>query len=128
MRRTRNTFIPIFAFLITTAPITLSVSTADAATKRGAASAPAAAKALYRAWRYHNKTAALRVATKAPVNKLFRTRASGPGWRFEGCTEEDSPDPHFDCSYSYEGGSATMTVSDSDAFGWFVTKITFRAD
>jgi hypothetical protein len=133
MRRTRTNIIstiivPLVAALVLTAPITLSGSVAEAATKRGGASAPAAARALYRAWRYHDRAAALRVATKAPVRKLFRTRASGPGWTFQGCSEKDSPDPHFDCSYSYEGGAAIMTVADSDAYGWFVTNIRFIAD
>lgn len=103
-------------------------SSAEAASTKGGASPEAAAKAVYRAWRYHDRASALRVATAAPVKKLFRTRASGPRWTFQGCVEKDEPDPHFDCAYRYEGGAAIMAVSDSDAFGWFVTKLTFIAD
>lgn len=104
------------------------MATAEAATRKGGSTPQAAAKAFYRAWRYHDRAAASKVAEKAPVKKLFRTRASGPGWTFQGCVEKDNPDPHFDCSYSYEGGGAIMAVADSDAFGWFVTKISFIAD
>ena len=88
----------------------------------------AAAKEFYRSWRNHDRVRARKVAGARTVQKLFRTRANGPGWAFQGCNEFDTPDPHFDCAFSYEGGAAIMTVSDSDAFGWFVTGIRFQAD
>jgi hypothetical protein len=137
MRRTRNL---IISALLLLAPVSIltplnpsahaanAVPAVHAAAKKGGATPALAAKAFYRAWRSHNRSAAAKVATPGAVKKLFRTRASGPGWLYQGCTEKSKPDPHFDCAYSYEGGATIMQVADSDAFGWFVTKVTFIAD
>ncbi len=123
MRRKLALFLLFFAL-----STSLATSGAEGATKKGGSTPEAAAKAFYRAWRYHDRAAALRVASAAPVKALFRTRASGPRWTFKGCVEADEPDPHFDCTYKYAGGRAVMAVGDSDAFGWFVTGLAFIPD
>jgi hypothetical protein len=106
----------------------LLITPGEAANPKGGASPKAAATALYRAWRTNSRTAAGKIANAATVKKLFRTRASGPGWKFQACMENVEEEPRFDCSYTYPGGSATLGVYDSDAYGWFVNSITFRAD
>jgi hypothetical protein len=83
------------------------------------------ASALYKAWRGRDRTAARKVADSTVVTKLFARSASGPAWTFVKCLEMDEPDPHFECSYRYRGGRAVLDVSDSDAFGLFVTGIRF---
>jgi hypothetical protein len=92
----------------------------------GKASTPeAAAKGLYNAWKRHNRRAALRVATTAAVNKVFRTRYTGPGWQFQGCEKRSGG---YSCFYSYEGGGVTMRVGGGAAAGYRVRSVGFIAD
>jgi hypothetical protein len=84
----------------------------------------AAAKALYNAWKRNNRRAALQVASASAVNKVFRTRYSGPGWEFNGCEKRAGG---YDCFYRYEGGGVNMRVTGGAA-GYRVRSVSFIAD
>lgn len=84
-----------------------------------------AAKKLYGAWKSHDRRAALRVASSAAVNKLFRNRYTGPDWEFNGCEKRGAG---YDCFYRYEGGGTSMRVTGSAAAGYRVQSVSFIAD
>ncbi|HEY0324309.1 MAG TPA: hypothetical protein VGC66_25405 [Pyrinomonadaceae bacterium] len=85
----------------------------------------AAAKGLYDAWKRNDRRAALRVASTSAVNKVFRTRYSGPGWEFNGCEKRAGG---YDCFYRYEGGGVNMRVTGGAAAGYRVRSVSFIAD
>ena len=84
----------------------------------------AAAKGLYNAWKRNDRRAALKVASSSAVNKVFKTRYSGPGWEFNGCEKRAGG---YDCFYRYEGGGVTMRVVKGSA-GYSVRTVSFIAD
>jgi hypothetical protein len=84
-----------------------------------------AAKGLYNAWKRNNRRAALQVASTSAVNKVFRTRYTGPGWQFNGCEKRAGG---YDCFYYYEGGGVTMRVVGGKAAGYRVRSVSFIAD
>jgi hypothetical protein len=85
----------------------------------------AAAKSLYNAWKSNNRRAALQVASTSAVNKIFRTRYTGPGWEFNGCEKRAGG---YDCFYRYEGGGVNMRVVGGAAAGYRVRSVSFIAD
>jgi hypothetical protein len=87
--------------------------------------AEGAAKGLYNAWKRNDRRAALRVATAAAVNKVFKTRYSGPGWEFNGCEKRAGG---YNCFYRYEGGGVNMRVTGTAAAGYRVRSVSFVAD
>lgn len=84
-----------------------------------------AAKSLYSAWKAHSRTAALKVASTAAVNKLFKTRWTGPDLKFMGCEKRARA---YDCSYYYEGGALIMRVGGSASAGYKVSSVRSIAD
>jgi hypothetical protein len=84
-----------------------------------------AAQGLYNAWKRNSRKAALRVASQSAVNKVFRTKYTGPGWQFNGCEKRGSG---YNCSYYYEGGGVNMRVTGSSRSGYRVNSVSFVAD
>jgi hypothetical protein len=92
----------------------------------GKASRPeAAAQGLYNAWKRNSRRAALQVATQSAVNKVFKTRYTGPGWQFQGCEKKGAG---YNCFYYYEGGGVNMRVTGSSRAGYRVSTVSFVAD
>jgi hypothetical protein len=85
-----------------------------------------AASSLVNAWSTDDRTAALRCASDAVVNRLFRASGAGNTWMDQGCDTSDPSAPV--CAYSYEGGAAFLTTTGSDADGWQVTELRYVAD
>jgi len=108
----------LLVFVAAAAPNTLLIA--------GKASNPeAAARGLYSAWKRHNRPAALRVASRSAVNKVFKTRWTGPDWEFNGCERRGSG---YDCFYRYEGGGVNMRVTGGPRAGYRVQTVGFIAD
>lgn len=86
-----------------------------------------AARMFYGAWKRNDRQAALAVASRTAVKQLFKTRFTqgAPDWQFQGCEKRRGG---YDCSYYYEGGSATMGVVGSRSTGFRVTLVKFIAD
>jgi hypothetical protein len=92
----------------------------------GKASKPeAAARGLYNAWKNNNRRAALQVASQSAVNKVFRTRYTGPGWQFNRCEKRGAG---YNCFYYYEGGGVNMRVTGGPRSGYRVNSVSFVAD
>ncbi len=85
-----------------------------------------AAQTLVDAWGSGEEAAARRCATDAVVEELFRTDGAGNTWTSQGCDRSDPGVPV--CAYTYEGGAAFLTVEGTEAAGWKVTGLDFRAD
>jgi len=78
------------------------------------------------AWIAGDEAAAKRCATDGAAATLFETSGSGAQWTFQGCA---GPDPGVpECSYSYEGGGALLTLNGTEAAGWKVVEVSFVAD
>ena len=106
-----------------------SVSFALPTTKplpRGKISKPeTAVKKLYSAWKHNNRREALQVASSSAVNKIFRSRYTGPDWEFNGCEKRGAG---YDCFYRYEGGGVSMRVVRGAAASYRVQSVSFIAD
>lgn len=85
-----------------------------------------AASSLVSAWTAGDEAAARRCATDAVVDQLFEVSGAGNTWIWQGCDRTDPGIPV--CAYSYEGGAAFLTVEGTEAEGWKVTGLEFRAD
>lgn len=84
-----------------------------------------AAKSLYSAWKRNSRSAALKVASTSAVNKMFKSRYTGPDWEFNGCEKRASG---YDCFYRYEGGGVNMRVTGGASAGYRVRSVSFIAD
>jgi hypothetical protein len=114
--------IAIISLLVTITP----AMPTTALLKGGKVSKPdEAAKSLYSAWKHNDRRAALRVATSSAVNKVFKTRYTGPGWEFNGCEKRAGG---YDCFYRYEGGGVNMRVTGGASAGYRVRSVSFVAD
>ncbi|HEV2069822.1 MAG TPA: hypothetical protein VGR26_08515 [Acidimicrobiales bacterium] len=86
------------------------------------------AMVLYEAWTIADRGCAERVATDAVVDELFDASGAGASWDFQGCMAISEPEPYVDCAFTYEGGSAHMTLVFGEIEGWLVTDIGYVAD
>ena len=66
--------------------------------------------------------------TPAARAELFSRDGTGAADEFQGCTEQELPDPHTDCVFTYEGGATHYLMNYSDTDGWKVYDITQVAD
>jgi hypothetical protein len=85
-----------------------------------------AATNLVDSWGSGEEAAAKRCATDDVVDELFLTDGAGNTWTSQGCDRTDPGVPV--CAYTYEGGAAFLTVEGTEAAGWKVTGLEFRAD
>jgi hypothetical protein len=86
------------------------------------------AQVVYEAFTLDDRACAENLATADAINQLFSIPGAGAGWTFEGCVDEDDPDPHTLCSYRFEGGSTSFRMSYSDTEGWTVYEVFQVAD
>ena len=86
------------------------------------------AEVVYEAFTLGDRSCAGNLATPAAVDQLFAIPGAGGGWTFEGCTEQDVPDPHTLCSYRFEGGSTGFRMNYSETDGWTVYEVFQVAD
>ena len=84
-----------------------------------------AARKLYSAWKRNKRREALQVASSSAVNKIFRSRYTGPDWEFNGCEKRGAG---YDCFYRYEGGGVSMRVVRGAAASYRVQSVSFIAD
>ncbi len=86
------------------------------------------AMVLYEAWTIADRGCAERVATDTVVEGLFEVSGAGASWDFQGCLAISEPEAYVDCAFTYEGGSAHMTLAFGEIEGWLVTDIGYVAD
>ena len=115
----------VIATLLLLVPVTSVLPKALALHAGKASTAEAAARGLYSAWKRNNRPAALQVASRSAVNKVFKTRWTGPDWEFNGCEKRGSG---YDCFYRYEGGGVNMRVTGGTRAGYRVQTVSFIAD
>jgi hypothetical protein len=93
---------------------------------RGKISKPeTAARKLYSAWKRNKRPEALQVASSSAVNKIFKSRYTGPNWEFNGCERRGAG---YDCFYRYEGGGVSMRVVKGTGVSYRVQSVSFIAD
>ena len=86
------------------------------------------AEVVYEAFTLDDRSCAGNLATADAVDQLFAIPGAGEGWTFEGCAEQDDPDPHTLCSYRFEGGSTGFRMNYSETEGWTVYEVFQVAD
>ena len=94
----------------------------------GAAQPGAAATTVFDAWVRGDEACAAELMTGPALAELFSRDGEGATDEFQGCTEEELPDPHADCAFTYEGGSTHYLMDFSPTEGWQVFDITQFAD
>ena len=112
----------------TTSPVVTVPPATCAAAGGGSAKPGLAAETLYDAWVRGDQACAAQLTTPAALAELFSRDGSGANDQFQGCTEEDVPDPHTDCAFSFEGGATHYLMNFSDTDGWQTYDITQFAD
>src|SRR4051794_6147813 len=86
----------------TTSPAPATTTTTAKAAAALPATAEAAAKAFYAAWKAGDRPAAEKVAAKAAVDELFSRKYTGPDLTFQGCEPTGTG---ADCFWSYEAAA-----------------------
>jgi hypothetical protein len=94
----------------------------------GAAKPGLAAETVYDAWVRGDEACAAELMTAPALAELFSRDGEGANDTFQECFEEDLPDPHTDCAFTYEGGSTHYLMNFSPTDGWQVYDITQIAD
>lgn len=105
--------------LLVTAPANIQAQTRK--------SPQAAAQTFYQAWRVKNRRAALKIARKSAVNKLFSTRWRA--MRFQGCTRRD--EGGFECVYldaKLDLSIAFILDSGASAGGYSILSVSFSSE
>lgn len=87
-----------------------------------------AAGTVFDAWVRGDQACAAELMTAPALAELFSRDGEGATDDFQGCTEEDEPDPHADCAFTYEGGATHYLMSYSATEGWKVFDIEQVAD
>lgn len=82
----------------------------------------------YDAWTIGDRDCAEKVADDEAVDTLFALDGADNEWVFQGCFEQDLPDPHTDCAYTYPGGSAHFRMNHGAIDGWEIYEVEFVAD
>jgi hypothetical protein len=86
------------------------------------------AEVVYEAYTLGDRDCAGNLATATAIDQLFAIPGGGGGWTFQGCVDEDEPDPHTLCSFSFEGGSTSFRMNYSEVEGWTVYQVFQNAD
>jgi len=86
------------------------------------------AQVVYQAYTLGDRDCAANLATSDAVDQLFAIPGGGGGWSFAGCFDQKDPDPHTQCSFTFEGGSTSFRMSYSDTEGWIVYEVFQVAD
>jgi hypothetical protein len=83
---------------------------------------------LYQAYTLDDRECADQLGTEDAVDALFAIPGDGQGWEFQGCTDQDEPDPHTDCAFTFTGGATHFRTNYSDTDGWVVFEVFQTAD
>ena len=83
-----------------------------------------ASETVYDAWVRGDEACAAELMTPAALAELFSRDGTGATDEFQGCTQEEEPDPHADCAYTYPGGTTHYLMNYSDTEGWKVFDVT----
>ena len=114
----------------TTVPI--PPGTTDPAQCRESGSSPddpeLPARVVFVAWTRTDVLCAQELMTSGAYDILFGRDGTDAQDQFQGCTEVDEGDPHFDCAFSYEGGATHYLMNFSATDGWTVYDVTQVAD
>lgn len=86
------------------------------------------AQVVYQAFTLGDRDCAANLATSEALDQLFAIPGGGAGWSFAGCFDEDEPDPHTLCGFTFEGGSTSFRVNYSETEGWTVYQVSQTAD
>jgi hypothetical protein len=86
------------------------------------------AQVVYQAYTLGDRDCAANLATPDAVDELFAIPGGGGGWSFAGCFDQEDPDPHTQCSFTFEGGSTSFRMSYSDTDGWIIYEVFQVAD
>ena len=84
-----------------------------------------AAQGLFDAWTRNDRVAAALYASQAAIDALFANPFSSPAPTFQGCNPSGA---EVLCSYTYEGGAISMSVTGSASAGYRVNSVGFIAD
>lgn len=108
-------------------PVTIDV---EECREAGADPADPEAPALtvFSAWTQGDGACAQELMSDEAFDQLFARSGSGAQDTFQGCTEIDEGDPHFDCAFTYEGGSTHYRMNFSATDGWTVFDVYQVAD
>jgi hypothetical protein len=77
------------------------------------------AQVVYQAYTLGDEDCADKLMTAKARGQLFAIPGKGGGWTFQGCTEQDVPDPHTDCAFSFTGGATHFRMNYGTG-GWEV--------
>lgn len=86
------------------------------------------AQVVYQAYVLGDRSCAENLATAEAIDQLFAIPGGGGGWTFEGCIDQDEPDPHTLCGFRFEGGSTSFRMAYSETEGWTVYEVFQTAD
>lgn len=82
----------------------------------------------YEAYTLGDRECAAQLGTADAIDSLFAIPGGGDGWTYQGCTEQDQPDPHIDCAYTFPGGATHFRTNFSDTDGWVIFEVYQTAD
>lgn len=88
----------------------------------------ASVEVLYQAFGARDRACADELATEEAVDALFSIPGTGSDWQFQGCEEQDLPDPHVDCAYTFTGGATHFLTAFSAIDGWVIYEVFQTAD
>ena len=86
------------------------------------------AQVVYQAYALGDEGCAANLMTSDALDQLFAIPGGGGGWTFAGCFDEEEPDPHTLCAYTFEGGATDFRMAYSDTEGWTVYEVFQVAD
>lgn len=78
---------------------------------------------MYEAFTLDDRDCAEKVATNDAVDALFAIPGDGSDWVDQGCSEEEVPDPHVSCAYTFPGGATHFRTSHNDVDGWVIYEV-----
>mgnify|MGYP001608848580 CR=1 FL=1 len=78
---------------------------------------------MYEAFTLDDRDCAEKLATTDAVDALFAIPGDGSDWVYQGCTEEEVPDPHLNCAYTFPGGATHFRTSYNDVDGWVIYEV-----
>lgn len=82
----------------------------------------------YEAYTLGDRECASQLGSQEAIDALFNIPGGGGGWTYQGCSEQDVPDPHFDCAYTFPGGATHFKTSYSETDGWVIFEVLQTAD
>ena len=87
-----------------------------------------AAQVVFQAWTLRDATCAGNLMTANARDQLFALNGDGSDMTFAGCFDQDNPDPHTLCSFTYPGGATNYRMNYSETEGWTVYDVFQAAD